>query len=208
MNNYSKYEENFIPEIKFGAREFLENLSKNYEIKIYYNQRTAEGKIMNKTKDSNQNIAKIILKVRQDNKISQEQFAEILGVTRQAVSRWEMGISVPNINTLILISKKFNISIDTMLKDTGTIIEQSEKNNNLSTKKNINFSFISLSIGFSGLISLPFLAEWQQTKNMELFKTAYEHSYDYILEYPLSIILVLALLFIGWGIYSIIKEAN
>lgn len=163
---------------------------------------------MNKTKDSNQNIAKIILKVRQDNKISQEQFAEILGVTRQAVSRWEMGISVPNINTLILISKKFNISIDTMLKDTGTIIEQSEKNKNLSTKKNINFSFISLSIGFSGLISLPFLAEWQQTKNMELFKTAYEHSYDYILEYPLSIILVLALLFIGWGIYSIIKEAN
>ena len=35
LNNYSKYEENFIPEIKFGAREFLENLSKKYEIKIF-----------------------------------------------------------------------------------------------------------------------------------------------------------------------------
>ena len=46
---------------------------------------------MNKVKDSNQNIAKAVLKIRQDNKLSQEQFAEMVGVTRQAVSRWEMG---------------------------------------------------------------------------------------------------------------------
>lgn len=43
-------------------------------------------------------------------------------------------------------------------------------------------------------------------KNMELFKTAYEHSYDYIFEYPLSIILILALMFIGLGIYFISKK--
>ncbi len=47
---------------------------------------------MNKVKDSNQNIAKAVLKIRQDNKLSQEQFAEMVGVTRQAVSRWEMGV--------------------------------------------------------------------------------------------------------------------
>lgn len=45
---------------------------------------------MNKAKDSNQNIAKAILKIRQDNKLFQEQFAEMIGVTRQAVSGWEM----------------------------------------------------------------------------------------------------------------------
>lgn len=43
-------------------------------------------------------------------------------------------------------------------------------------------------------------------KNMELFITAYEHSYDYIFEYPLSIILILALMFIGLGIYFISKK--
>jgi len=48
---------------------------------------------MNKVKDSNQNIAKAVLKIRQDNKLSQEQFTEMVGVTRQAVSRWEMGVS-------------------------------------------------------------------------------------------------------------------
>ena len=36
---------------------------------------------MNKVKDSNQNIAKAVLKIRQDNKLSQEQFAEMVGVT-------------------------------------------------------------------------------------------------------------------------------
>ena len=36
---------------------------------------------MNKVKDSNQNIAKAVLKIRQDNKLSQEQFAEMVGVS-------------------------------------------------------------------------------------------------------------------------------
>lgn len=159
---------------------------------------------MNKTKDSNQNIAKAILKVRHDNKLSQEQFAEKLGVTRQAVSRWEMGVSVPNINTLVLIGEKFDIPVDTILKATDAV----EKNENVSVppKGNSNYGIPFLIIGILGLISLPFFAEWRQTKNMELFKTAYEHSYDYIFEYPLSIILILALLFIGLGIYYISKK--
>ncbi|MCU6766574.1 helix-turn-helix domain-containing protein [Blautia ammoniilytica] len=78
---------------------------------------------MNKVKDSNQNIAKAVLKIRQDNKLSQEQFAEMAGVTRQAVSRWEMGVSVPNINALILISEKFDIPVDEMLKS-GDVVEK------------------------------------------------------------------------------------
>lgn len=74
---------------------------------------------MNRSKDSNQNIAKTILKIRQDNKLSQEQFAEIVGVTRQAVSRWEMGISAPNINTLILMSEKFNLNYSLQRRERG-----------------------------------------------------------------------------------------
>ena len=159
---------------------------------------------MNKVKDSNQNIAKAVLKIRQDNKLSQEQFAEMVGVTRQAVSRWEMGVSVPNINTLILISEKFAIPVDEMLKS-GDVVEKID-NNKTPFKKDRNYSIVFLIIGILGLISIPFWAEWKQKKNMELFKTAYEHSYDYIFEYPLSIILILALMFIGLGIYFISKK--
>lgn len=159
---------------------------------------------MNKVKDSNQNIAKAVLKIRQDNKLSQEQFAEMVGVTRQAVSRWEMGVSVPNINTLILISEKFDIPVDEMLKS-GDVVEKID-NNKTPFKKDRNYSIVFLIIGILGLISIPFWAEWKQKKNMELFKTAYEHSYDYIFEYPLSIILILALMFIGLGICFISKK--
>lgn len=159
---------------------------------------------MNKVKDSNQNIAKAVLKIRQNNKLSQEQFAEMVGVTRQAVSRWEMGVSVPNINTLILISEKFDIPVDEMLKS-GDVVEKID-NNKTPFKKDRNYSIVFLIIGILGLISIPFWAEWKQKKNMELFKTAYEHSYDYIFEYPLSIILILALMFIGLGIYFISKK--
>ena len=75
-------------------------------------------------------------------------------------------------------------------------------------KKDRKYSIVFLIIGILGLISIPFLAEWQQKKNMELFKTAYEHSYDYIFEYPLSIILILALIFIGLGIYFIDRKST
>lgn len=158
---------------------------------------------MNKAKDENQNFARAILKVRQDKKLSQEQFAEKIGMTRQAVSRWEMGISVPSINTITLISEKFGISVDTMLKTTDSVME---KKKTTSNKKDGRQGILLLVIGIAGLIILPFLAEWKRVKNMEFFKTAYEHSYDYILEYPLSIILMLALLLIGLGIYTILKK--
>ena len=123
---------------------------------------------MNKVKDSNQNIAKAVLKIRQDNKLSQEQFAEMVGVTRQAVSRWEMGVSVPNINTLILISEKFDIPVDEMLKS-GDVVEKID-NNKTPFKKDRNYSIVFLIIGILGLISIPFGAEWQQKKIWNFLK--------------------------------------
>jgi len=123
---------------------------------------------MNKVKDSNQNIAKAVLKIRQDNKLSQEQFAEMVGVTRQAVSRWEMGVSVPNINTLILISEKFDIPVDEMLKS-GDVVEKID-NNKTSFKKDRNYSIVFLTIGILGMISIPFGAEWQQKKIWNFLK--------------------------------------
>ena len=47
--------------------------------------------------------------------LSQSELAEKVFVTRQAVSRWENGESVPNTDTLKLLSKLFNVSINTLL---------------------------------------------------------------------------------------------
>lgn len=57
----------------------------------------------------------IILELRTKKGLSQDQLAERLMVTRQAVSRWENGETVPNTETLKLLSKEFNVTINTLL---------------------------------------------------------------------------------------------
>ena len=57
----------------------------------------------------------VILELRTKNGLSQDELAEKVFVTRQAVSRWENGETVPNTETLKLLSKTFNVSINTLL---------------------------------------------------------------------------------------------
>jgi len=61
------------------------------------------------------NTKDIILELRNKKGLSQEELAEKIMVTRQAVSRWENGDTVPNTDTLKLLSKEFNVSINTLL---------------------------------------------------------------------------------------------
>lgn len=57
----------------------------------------------------------VIFELRTKNGLSQDALAEKLYVTRQAVSRWETGETVPNTETLKLLSKLFDVSINTLL---------------------------------------------------------------------------------------------
>ena len=57
----------------------------------------------------------IILELRTQKGLSQEELAEKVMVTRQAVSRWENGETIPNTETLKLLSKEFDVSINTLL---------------------------------------------------------------------------------------------
>ena len=60
-------------------------------------------------------VKDIIFQLRTKNNLSQDELAEKVYVTRQAVSRWENGDTVPNTETLKLLSKLFNVSINTLL---------------------------------------------------------------------------------------------
>ena len=57
----------------------------------------------------------VILSLRAKNGLSQDELAEKVFVTRQAVSRWENGETVPNPDTLKLLSALFDVSINTLL---------------------------------------------------------------------------------------------
>ena len=57
----------------------------------------------------------VILGLRNKGNLSQEELAEKVFVTRQAVSRWETGETIPNTETLKQLSKLFDVSINTLL---------------------------------------------------------------------------------------------
>ena len=63
----------------------------------------------------NMAVSDILKELRVKNDLTQEEMAEKLFVTRQAVSRWENGETTPNIETLKLISRSFDISINALL---------------------------------------------------------------------------------------------
>lgn len=66
----------------------------------------------------------IILELRTKNGLSQEELAAKVYVTRQAVSRWENGETVPNTETLKLLSTLFDVSINTLLGSPRKLICQ------------------------------------------------------------------------------------
>ena len=66
----------------------------------------------------------IIYELRIKKGLSQDELAEKVYVTRQAVSRWENGETTPNTETLKLLSKLFNVSINTLLGSPRKLICQ------------------------------------------------------------------------------------
>ena len=70
------------------------------------------------------NAQNVIYQLRTKNGFSQDELAEKAFVTRQAVSRWENGETVPNTETLKILSRLFNVSINTLLGSPHKLICQ------------------------------------------------------------------------------------
>ena len=71
------------------------------------------------------NLAKRIVLLRKAKGLSQEALAEVLGVSRQAVSKWESGQSLPDLDKVIVLSTYFEVSTDYLLKGEGSSLGES-----------------------------------------------------------------------------------
>lgn len=72
------------------------------------------------TMDIEKNIAERIQKLRKERGLSQEELAEVVNVSRQAVSKWESEQSLPDIDKIIALSEYFEVSADYLLKGEET----------------------------------------------------------------------------------------
>ena len=61
-------------------------------------------------------FAENLKQLRKEKQLSQEELAEILDVSRQAVSKWEQGIGYPEVEKLLLLSSKLNVSLDRLME--------------------------------------------------------------------------------------------
>ena len=72
-------------------------------------------------------LGKRIAEIRKEHSLTQEGLAEICNVTRQTISNWENGKSYPDLETLVLISDTFDVSLDAMLKGDRKMVSETTK---------------------------------------------------------------------------------
>ena len=128
--------------------------------------------------------------LRKQKNISQEQLAEKLNVSRQAISKWETGDSLPDIDNILRLSSIFDVSTDYLLKtDNGEVVSDFSHNTTAES--------------------------WQDTGTTNEFITGHNYydednssgRFEYSLNfkgiiYPLAVLVFLSLGFI-WGLWRI-----
>lgn len=115
-------------------------------------------------------LAEKLQLIRKKNGLSQEELAEKLGISRQAISKWESGQSTPDLNKLIILSELYNVTIDSLVKESDDFDtlkrkeinngekQEAEKVGNKETQVIINFNRGSLEYEYKSkrrLFGLP-----------------------------------------------------
>ncbi len=90
-------------------------------------------------------LSERIYKFRRKKGLSQEQLAEKIGVSRQAISKWESGTSTPELEKLLALSECFGITLDKLVKDEAENQEISEASP--KSEENIVSKAVEMKVG-------------------------------------------------------------
>lgn len=88
-------------------------------------------------------LGKKIMTMRNEKNLSQEQLAEKLNVTRQTISNWENGKFYPDIDSLVNLSKFFNVSLDVLLSYDDKVLDYLKDSTDVvKSNKNILYAVL------------------------------------------------------------------
>lgn len=108
------------------------------------------------------NMADRIQHLRKSKGISQEELADKIGVSRQAVSKWESEQSTPDLEKIIMLSDFFGVTTDYILKGKEPVEDKEQKSKELTSRvlyiASTAFVFIGLFCAFGG---------WQEEQTLE-----------------------------------------
>lgn len=108
------------------------------------------------------NVGKNILAIRKSNDLSQEQFGQLFHVTRQTVSNWEKEKSFPDLQTLIRISNRFDVSLDQLIKEDTHLVQTIDRH-----RKFAKWGWLIIGILIAALLVMGFVTGGQGTPNEE-----------------------------------------
>ncbi|SFH95190.1 helix-turn-helix domain-containing protein, partial [Pisciglobus halotolerans] len=129
---------------------------------------------------------------RNELQMTQEEVAEKIHVSRQTISNWENGRNLPDINSLVLISEIYAISLDELMKGDPRMVKQLDK----KIKKGNYFYFLAVLSGIFILLTIfHMISPGEFTATLLFFGT-------------LIIVFLVAILIILWGLIGIKDKLN
>ena len=156
-------------------------------------------------------------KLRRESALSQEKLAEQLHVSRQAISKWELGTAAPDTDNIVRLSKFFQVPLEYLMLEDCTDPSQAiggraqpqvpqapEKRPSRWAKGKPTWFVLA---GFL-LEFLTFLFSYDvQARELKLYGRCYSDAYEYMLHLPLSLLTILGIVLIVIGFWKMYRRA-
>ena len=113
-------------------------------------------------------------KLRKDNNLTQEELADKINVSRQAITKWESGDGIPDIDNLKQISILFNVTIDELVKEDRDISINNIKNYSYTTEFEIDHNK-HFDINITKINELNIISSSEDIVRVELFSNEEEN---------------------------------
>ena len=154
------------------------------------------------------NLGEKIQLLRRESGMSQEKLAERLNVSRQAISKWEQGIVVPDTENIIQLSKFFQVSLEYLLIDEcekfdRAIVENKAEKVESKNKHWLRKIVIGVLIEMVA-ISATYVMQWLEN---EVYGSFYTNPLYYLRKMPLVLIVIVGVIIFIVGVVEFIKES-
>lgn len=138
-----------------------------------------------------------ITAIRKENNLTKEQFAELMGVSRQSVSKWELGTTFPDTEKLIKISKLFSCSIDYLLKEEIESKDINRLQESDNSKKNYFLGMVYTYLSFAPVFGfiVGFYSLWHQKQTINNRNMKLLSALGIIVSLGLTVLMVLGIVF-------------
>lgn len=153
-------------------------------------------------------------KLRRESGLSQEKLAEQLHVSRQAISKWELGTAAPDTDNIVRLSKFFQVPLEYLMLEDCTDPSQviggraqpqapEKRPSRWAKAKPIWFVLAGFLLEF-----LTFLFSYDvQARELKLYGRCYSDAYEYMLHLPLSLLTILGIVLIVIGFWKMYRRA-